>query len=214
MTEETENKENKNVKNCSSVKKKRKKYKKFGPKVLEETLSIEQWKNEPWRFKPKYHDDCARIAFEVLKNSGTILDVLCELGISDATFYTWKQQYEEFRNAVSAGMPHSRRSHKNLGKQLVCDKNAQANIYSYIGRHYYKTENLETFSLKGIASAETYEEKVNILFAALESGDLTELQAEKLINIVVGWAQMKQATETQAQVHEIQQLLKDKESNK
>ncbi len=72
----------------------------------------------PTKYKPEMCD----IVIELMKEGASQQEVLGELGISNATFYKWKQENEEFSETIKRGVRLSQAWWEKEGRTSLRDR--------------------------------------------------------------------------------------------
>ena len=72
----------------------------------------------PTKYKPEMCD----IVIELMKEGASQQEVLGELGISNATFYKWKQENEEFSETIKRGIRLSQAWWEKEGRTSLRDR--------------------------------------------------------------------------------------------
>ena len=72
----------------------------------------------PTKYKPEMCD----IIIELMKEGASQQEVLGELGISNATFYKWKQENEEFSETIKRGVRLSQAWWEKEGRTSLRDR--------------------------------------------------------------------------------------------
>ena len=89
-------------------------------------------------YKPEYNE----VAIRVLEGGESLAAVCCELDISRATLYKWRDDHPEFAEALAKGLQKAQRDWERLGKQGIEGdiKNFQGSSWIFTMKNRFRAD--------------------------------------------------------------------------
>lgn len=164
----------------------------------------------PTIFKTEYSEQ----VIDLSKKGYTIAMICSDWGISERTFYYWKNKHESFRECFEIG----RTAHKGYMERLLIDnltnKNFNSIGWSMMMRCMHNYSETRVIHIEGIEKYETMTEKAKAIMNNVSAGIITPQEGDTLINSLSKVSKINLETDIEEKISLLQNILTSIEEDK
>ncbi len=155
-----------------------------------------------------YKPEMDEIAYNILAQGDGVASVCAALNICAGTYANWLNEYSNFKSACSRGRMLGAEWWEKTGKNHLADKNFNDRLYNArVGQLYWREFKTGHVLIPKLAKAKTYTEKGDAIIEALAKGEISPDNALKASQVVMAGATLKEKTELEARLVEIEKSL-------
>ncbi len=169
---------------------------------------MKQTKDKFQRYESGYKPEMDEIAYNILAQGDGVAAVCAALNICAETYYRWLLEKTEFNNACSRGRMLGKTWWDEKGKANLENRNFNERLHKQqVTQHYWREERTGHILIPKLAKAKTYTEKGNAIIDALANGEVSPENALKSAQTVMAGATLKEKTELEERLVEIEKSL-------
>ena len=148
------------------------------------------------------------MAYNILAQGDGMASVCAALNITSSTYTAWLNEKPEFKSACSRGRMLGAEWWEKTGKNHLADKDFNDRLYNTrIGQLYWREYKAGHVLIPKLAKAKTYTAKGDAIIEALANGEITPDNALKCAQTVMAGATLKEKTELEERLVEIEKSL-------
>ena len=169
---------------------------------------MKQTKDKFQRYESGYKPEMCEMAYDILAQGDGVAAVCAALNIAASTYARWLNEYPDFNSACSRGRMLGKAWWDKKGKKHVGDKNFNDRLYATrVAQLYWREFRTGHVLIPKLAKAKTYTDKGNAIIEALANGEISPDNALKSAQTVMAGATLKEKTELEERLVEIEKSL-------
>ncbi len=143
------------------------------------------------------YDSKAHIALlrRVFAEGDDISTFCAKCGISRQTWYDWRRDHLEFREAADIALEVARDWWERKGKDNLENPQFNQNVWGRIMLNRFSMSFTRAIAVKGLVDAKSHKEKFDCVSREVEAGNVTPDEAVKLGNFVSIGAKVQESDE-------------------
>jgi hypothetical protein len=151
----------------------------------------------------QFEDFYPKIAYDILANGGCQQDVMAEFQLTKNTFYRWKEEIQEFGDAIRAGQTAAIKWHRDFARNNLTNRNYNERAHGRLLKISFNIAEEAVAPLPELKQAVNAIQKSQVVLNAIADGRITPKQGSEIGVSILNDVKAEEATKLKQDIEDL-----------